>query len=554
MRLARLLAIVTISFTTLSVLATGALAAVTISRAELNSGQLRVEGSGALPNHTITITPGPVTGTSDGSGAFRIETSRYSSPTCKITVTDGTTSATATLSGCTPQSPPTSGPAASVSPTSLTYASQATGTTSAAKTVTVTNTGNAVLTVSGAALSGTNPADYVVTADTCSASNVPVGSSCGVSIAFRPTVTGTRTATLTVADNAANSPQTVSLSGTGATPPPPPAGTPAVTFTPTSLTFAAQDVGTTSAAQSVTVANTGSGPLFINSAQTRGADPLDFTEVNDGCSGLTLAAGTSCSVAINFSPTTTGTRSATLIITDNAPNSPQNLAITGTGTGTAPALTIDTRFMSCAGGVCDIAPNSNVFVNNFFATSFLASGGTAPYTWSGTPPAGMSLRPSGLIFGSPTTLGTATFTVTVTDAAGSTASGTFSLTVTNPPPPTPPGCQTGGVLKEALSGPSFNGSTPSGRATADETQFSGCGGFSTLTVQVSNVNLPDGTRLWVTLDFGPVGFITLRGGSGTMARYNMGDFGVSRDQIRVQSALPDVPGAQQILIGGSFTN
>jgi hypothetical protein len=193
-----------------------------------------------------------------------------------------------------------------------------------------------------------------------------------------------------------------------------------------------------------------------------------------------------------------------------------------------------------------------VFVNNFFSTSFLASGGTAPYTWSGQVPAGLTLRSSGLLLGAPSVKGTSTFTVTVTDAAGATATGTFSLTVTDPPPPTPPGCRTGGVLKEPLSGPAFNGRTPSGQATADETRFSGCGGFSLLSVQVKNVNLPDGTQLWVTLDFGAVGTITLRGGSGTMATYNMGRFGVSRDQIRVNSALPDISGAQQILIGGAF--
>src|SRR3954471_23862947 len=76
-------------------------------------------------------------------------------------------------------------------------------------------------------------------------------------------------------------------------PPPPPTGAPAVTFTPASLTFGAQAIGTTSAAQSITVANTGTANLFVNSAQTRGADPLDFTQVGDGCSGLTLAPGTS---------------------------------------------------------------------------------------------------------------------------------------------------------------------------------------------------------------------------------------------------------------------
>ena len=195
---------------------------------------------------------------------------------------------------------------------------------------------------------------------------------------------------------------------------------------------------------------------------------------------------------------------------------------------------------------------SNVFVNNFFTTTFNATGGTPPYTFSGTLPAGLTLRPSGLALGAPSVLGTQTFQVTVRDAAGATATGTFSLTATNSPPPSPAGCQTGGTLKEALSGPTFNGKTPTGQAVADETKFSGCGGFSLLSVQVKNVNLPDGTVLWVTLDFGPVGTITLRGGSGTMPTYNMGRFGVSNDDVRVYSALPDISSSQQILIGGFF--
>jgi hypothetical protein len=324
----------------------------------------------------------------------------------------------------------------------------------------------------------------------------------------------------------------------------------AVTLTPSSLTFAAQDIGTTSAPQSITVANTGDAPLFINSAAV--PNTLDFTEVNDGCSGLTLPARTSCSVSITFKPTAAGTRSANLVVTDNAAGSPQMAPLTGTGAGTNPALAINTQFFTCAGGVCDIGAGSNVFVNNFFTTTFQASGGSPPYTWSGNPPAGLTLRPSGLLLGAPTATGTSTFSVTITDSAGGTATGRFSLTVTLPPAPTPSGCQTGGTLRETLSGSAFNGQTPRGQATADETRFSGCGGFSLLSVQVSNVALPDGTQLWVTLDFQAVGTITLRGGSGTMPTYNMGRFGVSRDQIRVYSALPDVSTSQQILIGGSF--
>lgn len=327
---------------------------------------------------------------------------------------------------------------------------------------------------------------------------------------------------------------------------------PAVTFTPASLTFAAQDVGTTSAAQSITVNNTGDASLFINGLKINGA-PFDFTIVGDGCSGMTLPAGTGCTVQINFSPTTTGTRTGTFTVTDNAADSPQSATLTGTGTGTAPALAIDTQFFTCTNGVCDIGAGSNVFVNNFYTTSFSATGGTSPYTWSGLPPAGLSLHPSGLLLGAPTTLGTFTFDVTVTDASGATATGTFSLTVTNTPAPSPSGCQTGGNLTESLTGSSFNGQTPSGRATADESKFSGCGGYSTLSVKVSKVNVPDGTQLWVTLDFKAVGTITVSGGSGTMPTYNMGRFGVSRDAVRVYSSLPDVSSYTQILIGGAFS-
>jgi hypothetical protein len=226
--------------------------------------------------------------------------------------------------------------------------------------------------------------------------------------------------------------------------------------------------------------------------------------------------------------------------------------LTGTGTGTNPQLAINDQFFTCANGACDIGAGQNDFINNFFTTTFEATGGTAPYTWSGQPPAGLTLRPSGLLLGSPSTLGTHTFTATVTDATGATATGTFSLTVNPAPAPSPPGCQTGRKLQEPLSGSSFNGQTPSGTANADETQFSGCGGFSTLSVSVKKVNLPDGTQLWVTLDFNPVGMITLRHGSGTMPTYNMGRFGVSMDAVRVDSSLPDISTFQQILIGGSF--
>src|SRR4051812_8281172 len=184
------------------------------------------------------------------------------------------------------------------------------------------------------------------------------------------------------------------------------AAAPAVSLSPTSLAFAARDTGTTSPPQTITVKNTGASGLFINSAQTRGTDPLDFTQVDDQCSGLTIAPGATCTVSIVFNPTQAGTRSGTFILTDNAPNSPQTAALTGTGTTpagtTPPPLAIDTEFFSCANGVCDVGAGSNVFINNFFTTTFQAKNGTPPYKFSGVAPSGLRLRPSGLVFGAPT--------------------------------------------------------------------------------------------------------------------------------------------------------
>jgi hypothetical protein len=91
------------------------------------------------------------------------------------------------------------------------------------------------------------------------------------------------------------------------------------------------------------------------------------------------------------------------------------------------------------------------------------------------------------------------------------------------------GC--GRTLVEALAGPSFNGVVPAGRATADESQLL-CGGTTILTVEVANVNLADGTGLDVSLDFRPLGTLTLSGMHGVLA-VDLGRFGVSNDEVRV---------------------
>src|SRR5439155_14529234 len=110
-----------------------------------------------------------------------------------------------------------------------------------------------------------------------------------------------------------------SLSGTGVAP--------GATLSPTSLTFASQNVGTTSAPQAATLSNSGSAPLSISSIAISGADSGDFAQTNN-CSS-SLAAGAKCTISVTFRPTATGTRTGTLTVTDNASGSPQAATLTG---------------------------------------------------------------------------------------------------------------------------------------------------------------------------------------------------------------------------------
>src|ERR1700712_787731 len=105
------------------------------------------------------------------------------------------------------------------------------------------------------------------------------------------------------------------------TPPPPPAGAPAITLSPSTVSFAPADVGTISASQTVTIRNTGTAPLFFSGMSQTGADPLDFAEIDDQCVGLTIAAGTSCTVTVDFRPTATGVRTATIGVLNNSATS-----------------------------------------------------------------------------------------------------------------------------------------------------------------------------------------------------------------------------------------
>ena len=120
-----------------------------------------------------------------------------------------------------------------------------------------------------------------------------------------------------MSDSANNSPQTVALSGTGVLP---------ATLTPATATYAAQAVGTTSAAKTFTLTNNQTVALTSIAISTTG----DFAVSATTCT-TSLAAKGKCTISVTFTPTATGTRTGQLSVSDSASNSPQTSNLTGTG-------------------------------------------------------------------------------------------------------------------------------------------------------------------------------------------------------------------------------
>jgi hypothetical protein len=191
------------------------------------------------------------------------------------------------------------------------------GTTSAPQTMTLTNTGNTSLTVSSVNLTGPNSADFAQT-NTCT--TVAPQTTCAINVTFTPSIVGTETANVSVTDNAPGSPQLGSLTGVGV------GNGPAVSFSPTSLTFATQLIGTSSAPQNITLNNIGNATLTISKISVS----ANFSQTNN-C-GSSVASGANCTITVIFTPTKIHTITGSVTVTDNATGSPQTAPLTGTGT------------------------------------------------------------------------------------------------------------------------------------------------------------------------------------------------------------------------------
>jgi phospholipase C len=286
----------------------------------------------------------------------------------------------------------------SLSPPSLIFPDQLVGTASTAQSVTLTNTGTAALTISSIVASG----DFSQT-NNCGSSLAP-GVSCSIDVTFGPTTLGARVGTITITDS--DSPQSVGLSGNGVAP--------AVSLSPTSLTFPDQTLGSTSQPQSVTLTNIGTGALTISSIVASG----DFAQTNT-C-GSYVAAGANCSIAATFTPTVLGLRSGTITITDSAGDSPQTVGLSGNGVAPAVLLSPTSLIFPDQAVGTSSAPQTVTLTNSGSSALNIASisstGDFAQINDCGSVvAAGMSC--SITVTFTPTQVGAASGTITIVDDA-----------------------------------------------------------------------------------------------------------------------------------------
>jgi hypothetical protein len=305
---------------------------------------------------TLTLSPVALKGT--GAAAFTVQNgcgaTLAPAATCTLGVTFAPTAAatyTAAISIASsavgsPQTVALTGTGTitlglSVMPSSLMFGGVETG-HAASLPVTVTNTGNGVVTLNSFTILGSGAAAFLVTANTCGAT-LAVGANCVVTVTFSPTNPGSYVALLSINSNVPGPAVVVSLSGSCFL-------VNSVSVSGGSLSFAATPVLGTSAAGSVTVTNTGDGAINFTSITLGGSSKLDFalTSATTCSTTNSLAVGATCVVSAVLAPPCTGSDAftagaptqyvATVTLGFNGTNSPQTINLAGQGLSSATAV------------------------------------------------------------------------------------------------------------------------------------------------------------------------------------------------------------------------
>ncbi|MBV8205411.1 MAG: choice-of-anchor D domain-containing protein, partial [Acidobacteria bacterium] len=271
-----------------------------------------------------------------------------------------------------------------VSAASVTFPQTYPGSLSPDQSVTLQNIGTGTLTIGSGVVGGANAADFAE-GTTCEPALAP-GASCTYTFTFAPQVSGALAASFTITESSPSATQSITLNGTGSS-----TTVAQVGIAPAQLSFGNQAVGTASAAQNLTLSNTGAGALTPSGADASfinivGAYAGDFSETDD-C-GTTLAAGASCTVAVTFAPQSAVQASAFLAVEGNARNTPLLVPLAGTG-------------IPAAGGVAGPAPVLQVIpgtistvVGDGFGAGGVSAGG---YAGDGGPAVGARIYGAGAL-------------------------------------------------------------------------------------------------------------------------------------------------------------
>ena len=372
-----------LSFSQQLVLSTSSSKPVTLNNT--GTGSLTISKIAAYGNFNVSSTTCPISPSTLAAGAHctinvTFTPSETGNVAGELTITDNSPSAIQDLglsgNGVT---------ALNTSPTGLSFGTLTVGTTSAAKTITLINNSTSLLTISFAASadfkavgSGTTP---------CGAS-LPGKTKCTISVTFTPKSNGTIHGAVTINYNATSSPVEVALSGNGTGGSPSP-----LSFTPSSIAFASQLVGTSSVPTTITIKNTSAGSVTINSLASSG----DFSAAASGAtpcsSGVVLASTKACTFSVSFRPTVNGSISGAVWVNDSSAISPQILSVSGKGaeaislspnslnfgaiavgsTSSAKSVTVTNDNQSSAVSLNPIVASGNFKISSTTCTSSLAA-------------------------------------------------------------------------------------------------------------------------------------------------------------------------------------
>ncbi|HMK29723.1 MAG TPA: choice-of-anchor D domain-containing protein, partial [Terriglobales bacterium] len=245
-----------------------------------------------------------------------------------------------------------------VTPTSLDCGTQFIGTTSnCSPALTITNTGTGNLKINSIQISGANASEFAFTAPALPAT-IPPNGSMTVNVTFSPASAGSgKSASLVVNDTGPGSPHTVALTGTGQAT--------TISANPTSVSFPGQLLNTTSSNPvPVTISNTGASSLTISAISITGANASEFA-FTSAALPITVASGGSTTINLTFTPSNTGTRTATLDISNSVTNpTPLTVALSGTGVSSASIIIPPALSTLSLGGNLEALATASLSVNN----------------------------------------------------------------------------------------------------------------------------------------------------------------------------------------------